>query len=209
VGEELDDELEVRVRDSQNNPVSGVTVTWTPASGSGSASPTTSVTAVNGIARTDWTLGSSPGSQSLQASVSGVGSVTFNATAGEESDLADKLEDVRQKVEEAYFERCVNSPPDREAAAGSIEDAVDDMLDAIEDGLIGTSQGVGFLDRLLWVSRTMAIEAIEAAEARGGRQRNIERAEELVAEGDALHAVGEFEDAAEKYTDAVSEAEEA
>jgi hypothetical protein len=84
---------------------------------------------------------------------------------------------------------------------------VDDMLDAIEDGWIGTSQGEGFLDRLLWVSRTMAIEAIEAARARGGREGDIDRAEELVAEGDALHAAREFEDAAEKYTDAVSEAE--
>jgi hypothetical protein len=129
--------------------------------------------------------------------------------ANPESDLADQLEDVRQKVEEAYFERCVKHPPDRKAAAGNIEDAVDDMSDAIKDGLIGTSQGVGFLDRLLWVSRTMAIEAIGAAEARGGRQRNIEKAEERVAEGDALHAEGEFEDAAKKYTDAVSEAEKA
>ena len=125
------------------------------------------------------------------------------------SDLADQLEDVRQEVEEAYFERCVKHPPDRKAAAKNIESAVDDMSDAIEDALIGTSQGVGFLDRLLWVSRTMAIEAIEAAEARGGRQREIEKAEELVAEGDALHAKGEFEDAAEKYTDAVSKAEKA
>jgi hypothetical protein len=125
------------------------------------------------------------------------------------SDLADELEDVRQEVEAAYFERCVKHPPDRKAAAKNLEDAVEDLWDAIEDGLIGTSQGVGFLDRLLWVSRTMAIEAIEAAEARGGRQRDIEKAEERVAEGDALHAEGEFEDAAKKYTDAISEAEKA
>jgi hypothetical protein len=125
------------------------------------------------------------------------------------SDLADELEDVREEVEEAYFERCVKHPPDRKAAAKNLEDAVEDMWDVIDDGLIGTFQGVGLLDRLLWVSRTMAIEEIEAAEARGGRQRNIEKAEELVAEGDALHAKGEFEDAAEKYTDAISEAEKA
>jgi hypothetical protein len=122
------------------------------------------------------------------------------------SDLADQLEEAREEVEEAYFERCVKHPPDRKAAAKNLEDAVDEMWDAVDDALIGASQGEGFLDRLLWVSRTMAIEEIEAAEARGGRQRNIEKAEELVAEGDALHAKGEFEDAAEKYTDAISEA---
>jgi hypothetical protein len=234
-GEALPIELSVRVRYAEGPPLSGVTVSWE--ADEGSASPSSSQTASNGRATTTWTLGSSPGSQTLRASVTGVGSVTFNATAaagGQDdhddgtpctemealladlraiedanpgSDLADKLEDVRQEVEEAYYERCVKSPPDREAAAGNLEGAVDDMLDAIEDGLIGTSQGVGFLDRLLRVSRTMAIEAIEAAEARGGRQGDIERAKELVAEGDALHAAGEFEDAAETYTDAVSEAE--
>jgi adhesin/invasin len=81
VGQALDNPLEVRVTDSQNNPLSGVTVTWTPASGAGSASPPTSQTNASGIASTSWTLGSSPGAQSLDASVSGVTPVTFNATA--------------------------------------------------------------------------------------------------------------------------------
>jgi hypothetical protein len=236
-GEALPIELVVRVRNAPGPPLSGVTVSWE--ADQGSASPSSSQTASNGRASTTWTLGSSPGSQTLRARVAGVGSVTFNATAEAEdevdaedrtpctemdalladlraiedanpgSDLADQLEEVREEVEDAYHERCVKHPPDREAAAESLEDAVDEMLDALEDGLIGTSQGVGFLDRLLWVSRTMAIEAIEAAEARAGSEGDIEKAKELVAEGDALHAAGEFEDAAENYTDAVSEAEDA
>jgi hypothetical protein len=89
VGQELDDELEVRVTDSQDNPVSGVTVRWTPASGDGSADPTSSRTNSSGIATTNWTLGDEPGTQSLEASVSGVGSVTFNATAEDEEEDED------------------------------------------------------------------------------------------------------------------------
>jgi hypothetical protein len=236
-GEALPNELVVRVREAQGSPRSGVTVSWE--ADEGSASPPNSQTASNGRATTTWTLGASPGSQTLRARVAGVGSVTFNATAEAEdeddaddrtpctgmdalladlraiedanpgSDLAEQLEEVREEVEEAYYERCVKHPPDREDAAKSIEEAVDEMLDTIEDGLIDTTQGEGFLDRLLWVSRTMAIEEIEEAEARGGSQGDIEKAKELVAEGDALHAAGEFEDAAEKYTDAISEAEDA
>ncbi len=123
------------------------------------------------------------------------------------SDLADGIEDVRQKVEEAYVERCVKSPPDRGAAAGSIEGAVDDMLDVLEDGLIGTSQAEDFLDRLLSVSRTMAIEAIEAAEARGGRWGHIVQAHRAVSEGDRLWNLGSFEEAAASYESAISRAE--
>ncbi|HEV2130959.1 MAG TPA: Ig-like domain-containing protein [Longimicrobiaceae bacterium] len=77
----LPDPLAVRVTDAQNNPVPGVTVTWTIQSGKGTVTPASSETDANGIARTQWTLGSKPGSQKARASVTGISSVTFSAQA--------------------------------------------------------------------------------------------------------------------------------
>src|SRR5213075_148613 len=72
--------LAVRVADQFNNPVAGVTVTWTPPSGSGAVNPPTSTTDGSGIATTRWTLGTAAGPQTVQAT--GAGSpVTFSATA--------------------------------------------------------------------------------------------------------------------------------
>ncbi len=123
------------------------------------------------------------------------------------SDLADEIEDMREEVEEAYSKRCVKDPPDREAAAENIEDAVEDMLDILEDGLMGTPQAEDFLDRLLSVSRTMASEEIEAAEARGGRWGHIVLAYSYVSAGDRLWSLGSFEKAAARYRSAISRAE--
>src|SRR5256712_436291 len=80
VGTTLPTPLAVRVADQFNNPVAGVPVTWTPASGSGSANPPTSTSNASGIASTAWTLGTAAGTQTVQAT--GAGSpVTFSATA--------------------------------------------------------------------------------------------------------------------------------
>src|SRR5439155_754603 len=80
VGTTLPTPLSVRVADLFGNPVAGVTVTWTPASGSGSVNPTTSTTNTNGIATTTWTLGTRAGTQTTQATAAG-SPVTFTATA--------------------------------------------------------------------------------------------------------------------------------
>src|SRR5207253_8725439 len=80
VGTTLPTQLSVRVADLFNNPVGGVSVTWTPATGSGSVNPTTSTSNGSGIATTTWTLGTTAGTQTVQAT--GAGSpVTFSATA--------------------------------------------------------------------------------------------------------------------------------
>src|SRR5947199_225433 len=79
VGTTLPTQLSVRVADQFNNPVAGVTVTWTPATGSGSVNPTTSTSNGSGIAATTWTLGPAAGTQTVQAT--GAGSpVPFSAT---------------------------------------------------------------------------------------------------------------------------------
>src|SRR5205807_574794 len=80
VGTALPTQLSVRVTDQFNNPVAGVTVTWTPATGSGSVNPTTSTSNGSGIAATTWTLGTAAGTQTVQAT--GAGSpVSFSRTA--------------------------------------------------------------------------------------------------------------------------------
>jgi alpha-tubulin suppressor-like RCC1 family protein len=77
-GAPLPDSLRVRLTDQFGNPVSGVTILWAPLAGSGSVSPTTSVTDANGRAATRWTLGSTGGPKFVVASGGGL-SQTFTA----------------------------------------------------------------------------------------------------------------------------------
>jgi hypothetical protein len=72
--------LAVRVTNSADQPLVGVTVTWTVTSGNGTVSPATSVTNDNGVAETRWTLGPGEGPQTGQATANGT-STTFSATA--------------------------------------------------------------------------------------------------------------------------------
>ncbi|HJS44305.1 MAG TPA: Ig-like domain-containing protein, partial [Gemmatimonadales bacterium] len=76
----------VIVRDAFNNPVSGVSVTFTVTSGGGTiapASPATIATDINGIATlASWTLGPTAGANTLTAASTGLAGspVTFTAT---------------------------------------------------------------------------------------------------------------------------------
>jgi len=74
----------VIVKDANGNPVANVAVTFTPAAGSGTVTPTTPVnTGADGIAAlTSWTLSPTAGTNTLTATASGLtGSpVTFTAT---------------------------------------------------------------------------------------------------------------------------------
>ena len=58
----------VRAR-TGSDPVAGATVRFEPAQGSGSASPPVASTDVDGIARTQWTVGTQGGTQTMTASV--------------------------------------------------------------------------------------------------------------------------------------------
>lgn len=77
----LPSELVIEVVDAAGNPVSGVAVTWTVTPGEGSVSPATGTTDADGRASTGWTLGPTPGTQQVEASAPGAGSVVFQATA--------------------------------------------------------------------------------------------------------------------------------
>jgi adhesin/invasin len=74
----------VKVTDANGNFVSGFTVTFAPGSGSGSVTGGTVVTDAGGLAKpASWKLGTTPGTQTLIATASGLtGSpITFSATA--------------------------------------------------------------------------------------------------------------------------------
>src|SRR5213079_2015493 len=84
VGATLPVPLTVKVTDDFNNPVANVTVSWTVVDGGGSVAPTTVSTDANGLASTQWTLGTrmtaTDSTQAVQAT--GVGSpLNFLATS--------------------------------------------------------------------------------------------------------------------------------
>jgi adhesin/invasin len=74
----------VKVVDAFGNPVTGATVTFQVTSGGGSVSGAAPVSSASGVATVGgWTLGASPGTNTLSASLAGVtgSSVSFTATA--------------------------------------------------------------------------------------------------------------------------------
>lgn len=79
-GDVLAERVIVRVADASNNPLPGVTVTFTASAGA-SVSPATTVTNDDGEASTRWTLGPTPGPQVLSVSAGGQ-SLQIAATAG-------------------------------------------------------------------------------------------------------------------------------
>jgi hypothetical protein len=81
IGTELPEPLVVQLLDQAGNGVPNRAVSWVLATGGGSVSSDNSTTDGNGKASTRWTLGPSAGGNSLNAVVSGVGVVGFNATA--------------------------------------------------------------------------------------------------------------------------------
>ncbi|OPZ41414.1 MAG: hypothetical protein BWY94_02433 [Actinobacteria bacterium ADurb.BinA094] len=86
----------VRVTDAGDNPVPGVHVTFAVASGGGSVTGADAVSGADGIAAVgSWTLGGTPGENTLTATVAGLAGspVTFTAT-GDAGILTVKEEDV-------------------------------------------------------------------------------------------------------------------
>jgi hypothetical protein len=80
-GKTLSHPLVVRVLDAANASIQGVTVTWAVTGGDGSVSPASGPTNSQGSASAEWTVGASPGPQTLTASISGLTPVLFTATA--------------------------------------------------------------------------------------------------------------------------------
>jgi hypothetical protein len=79
VGTKLANPLVINVADAQGRNVAGVTIAWSVASGTLSAS--SSLTDADGIATISWTLGSVAGTQQATATATGLTPVTFTQTA--------------------------------------------------------------------------------------------------------------------------------
>jgi adhesin/invasin len=73
--------LIVEVRDELGNVIPNRDVTWVVGTGGGTVNPPNTRTNAEGQASTIWTLGPGTGQNTVNAVVSGVGSVTFTATA--------------------------------------------------------------------------------------------------------------------------------
>ncbi|HLX59751.1 MAG TPA: hypothetical protein VKX17_00585 [Planctomycetota bacterium] len=71
----------VIAKDSGNNPVEGVTITWGSVTGGGSITGETQMTGSSGIATLgNWTLGNKPGANTITATSPGLNSLVFTAT---------------------------------------------------------------------------------------------------------------------------------
>ena len=81
VGGMLANPLVVRARDQDGEPVDAVQVDWTVVTGGGVATPASGITDVDGLVSTTFRLGSTLGTQSVRATISGAQAVTLNATA--------------------------------------------------------------------------------------------------------------------------------
>ncbi len=81
-GSPLEDSLVVRLLDQAGNGIPDRQVTWLVSAGGGTATPVTDTTNQAGLASSEWTLGPAAGTNTLDAVISDVGSVTFTATAG-------------------------------------------------------------------------------------------------------------------------------
>jgi alpha-tubulin suppressor-like RCC1 family protein len=79
VGTTLAQDFVVQVNDIDGNPVTGVPVIWAVTAGGGTIAPASDPTDANGQSQARLTLGSTVGTNTASATVSGVGSVTFTA----------------------------------------------------------------------------------------------------------------------------------
>jgi hypothetical protein len=90
-GSKLPQPLVVQLLDQGGNPIPNRPVSWVIGDGGGTANPQTSNTNADGQASTEWTLGPNPGTNTLNAVVSGLTPAAFTATgtgAGTPSTLA-------------------------------------------------------------------------------------------------------------------------
>ena len=70
----------VKVEDENGDDVAGASVTWAVASGGGTLSALTGTTGSDGTAQVTWTLGTTAGTNTVTATVTGLTPVTFTAT---------------------------------------------------------------------------------------------------------------------------------
>ena len=82
-GEQLAEPFVISVLDAAGAPIAGTIVTFSVTTGGGTLSDTTATTDADGRAATTLTLGSDPGTNTVEATVEGLEPVTFTATGQE------------------------------------------------------------------------------------------------------------------------------
>ena len=103
-GEALANPFVVEVRDQYDAPIAGVTVTFAVSEGGGALSATTATTDANGRAESTLTLGSDPGTTSVEASVEGISRTeVFSAEASLPPPVATSLSIVSGDNQEAVI----------------------------------------------------------------------------------------------------------
>lgn len=80
VGRAVAESLAARVTLTDGTPIEGATVTWAIAAGGGGIAPATSATDRDGVARAEWTLGTTAGDNAATATAAPLAPVTFAAT---------------------------------------------------------------------------------------------------------------------------------
>ena len=101
------------------------------------------------------------------------------------------------------------TPANSSGAAGDIVGTISEVSAAVGAGL-AAGQGATFMDQLAAVARKQAVAATNVATATPGSDAGkIALAQQEVAEGDTLRTASSYEDAANKYKDALANAESA
>ena len=119
--------------------------------------------------------------------------------------LADKLEDVKAKLQTALVE-LKKTTADNQAAAGNIEGVVGDLQAVVDAGLLDSIKGGNLMNQLTSASRLLATQAINQGIAESCDPVVINDAQQALAEGDALASSAAFKDAVAKYKDALAKA---
>ena len=120
---------------------------------------------------------------------------------------ADKLGDGVAKLD-TVLEELNKDPPDNQAAVGNIEGAIGDIQAAVDSGDLDTATGNDLMDQLAGIAEQLASDAIDAAIADPESDSDkISEAEASLGEGDDLRDSKDYKDAANKYKDALAQAE--
>jgi len=122
--------------------------------------------------------------------------------------LADNLKAAISKANKVCS-ALAETPPDRRGATQAIEQAVDELEEAIDKELLSRDQGASLIEPLLDVARQLAVDAINHAIVAQGTADRIAEAEEALADGDWIRFAGAYAWAADQYKDAVVSAEKA
>ena len=110
-GEALANSFVVEVRDQYDNPMAGVTVSFAVSEGGGSLSATTATTDANGQAASTLTLGSDPGTNSVEVSVEGVSRTeVFSVEANLPPPVPTVLEDISGNGQEGVTGEVLANP---------------------------------------------------------------------------------------------------